>query len=183
MEQLDSFSVTSSRKLSMWASFLSFPEHPWLDFIPQSLKQSTPDSYPKNVTDGIECLVRQYDSYVDPETGIKNNGKATLDSNVADMASLAAAYTSYKRWISENESELRLPAIKFSNAQLFWVAYAQLFCSVTRPEKRKNLNYINPHSIERFRVIGPLSNSQDFAKAFACPNNSPMNPSSKCSLL
>lgn len=144
----------------------------------QSFEKSR--SYPKNVRDAIECFVQQYDNYTDPETMLKNNGKQTLDGNIADIASLKTVFASYKQWLSENGSELRLPAMNFSNAQFFFVAFGQLFCSVTRPEKRKNLNDINPHSIERFRVIGTLSNSLDFARAFNCPNNSPMNPSKKC---
>lgn len=139
------------------------------------------DGLPANVSAAFDCLVRQYDGYVDPETGLSNDGRQTLDGNVADITSLRSVYTSYKKWVARSGNELRLPALRMSSAQLFWVSYAQLFCSVTRPEKRRNLNSINPHSIERFRVIGPLSNSQDFAKAFNCPINSPMNPSVKCS--
>lgn len=147
----------------------------------QSFQKSS-RSYAKNVTDAIDCFVRQYDSYIDPETGIKNNGNLSLDSNIADIESLKTVYNSYSKWLLENGNELRLPSIRFSNAQLFFVSFAQLFCSVTRPEKRKNLNDINPHSIERFRVVGALSNFGEFSRAFHCPYNSPMNLSSKCSL-
>lgn len=148
----------------------------------QSFQQRS-EKLPQNVSDSLDCFIRQYDNYIDPESGVQNNGKQTLDGNVADLTSLRNVYTSYRQWVSQNGNELRLPALRFSNAQFFWISYAQIFCSVTRPERRKSSNDFSPHSIERFRVIGPLSNSQDFAKAFDCPLNSPMNPSSKCSLL
>jgi predicted metalloendopeptidase len=147
----------------------------------KSFQQST-RSYPKNVTDSIDCLIHQYDNYIDPETGIRNNGKQTLDGNFADLTSLKAVFASYQKYISRNGNELRLPAIKFSNEQFFWMSYAQLFCTVQRPEKRKSLNDINPHSIERFRVNGALSNIRQFSDAFKCPDNSYMNPTKKCSI-
>ena len=38
------------------------------------------------------------------------------------------------------------------------------------------------HSPGIFRIIGVLSNSEDFAKEYNCPKNSPMNPETKCTI-
>ncbi|KAG5681590.1 hypothetical protein PVAND_011006 [Polypedilum vanderplanki] len=137
---------------------------------------------PSNVSSQIDCFIRQYDNYEDAEAGVKNNGRNTLEGNIADNGSLKAVYASYKRWIAENGKEKPLPALNFSNEQFFWISFAQLFCSVSRPEKVKNLNAVNRNSFEKFRVIGALSNSYEFAKDFKCAKNSPMNPTNKCNI-
>lgn len=38
------------------------------------------------------------------------------------------------------------------------------------------------HSPSRLRVIGAVSNTNDFANAFNCPKGSAMNPEDKCNI-
>uniref|UniRef100_T1GWA8 Peptidase M13 C-terminal domain-containing protein n=1 Tax=Megaselia scalaris TaxID=36166 RepID=T1GWA8_MEGSC len=51
-----------------------------------------------------------------------------------------------------------------------------------RPEAIKNKLKTAVHSPGKFRVIGTLSNSVDFAREFSCPIGCPMNPTHKCSI-
>lgn len=42
---------------------------------------------------------------------------------------------------------------------------------------------VNDYSFDfPLRVIGPLSNFDEFAKAYRCPKGSPMNPEKKCAV-
>lgn len=67
-----------------------------------------------------------------------------------------------------------------TNFQLFFVGFSQVWCSTSTPEALK-LQIINdPHSPAKYRVIGTLSNSEEFAEVFRCAKNTPMNPSRKC---
>lgn len=48
------------------------------------------------------------------------------------------------------------------------------------PETLKMRITTGLHSPAEFRVLGPLSNMDAFAKDFNCPIGSPMNPEHKC---
>lgn len=57
-----------------------------------------------------------------------------------------------------------------------------MWCNANRPEYAKSTQKFDPHSPNRLRVIGAVSNTNDFSKAFKCPKGSPMNPDDKCNI-
>lgn len=63
---------------------------------------------------------------------------------------------------------------------MFWLSAANTWCSAYRPETLKLRITTGFHSPGRFRVIGPLSNMDEFSKDFNCPVGSNMNPHRKC---
>ena len=58
----------------------------------------------------------------------------------------------------------------------------QNWCSVKTDEALKTQILTQNHSPEAFRIIGTLSNNDDFAKDFNCPKGSKMNPVKKCTV-
>jgi len=56
----------------------------------------------------------------------------------------------------------------------------QVWCSVRTPESSHEGLVTDPHSPDKYRVIGTLSNSRDFVEHFGCPLGSPMNPGKHC---
>ncbi|XP_037346870.2 endothelin-converting enzyme 1 [Pungitius pungitius] len=127
-----------------------------------------------------ECMVEQYGNYSVNKEPL--NGKHTLGENIADNGGLKAAYKAYVNWIKKNGEEATLPALGMTNHQLFFVGFAQVWCSVRTPESSHEGVITDPHSPSRFRVIGTISNSQDFSKHFGCKSDAPMNPKHKCEL-
>ncbi|GBL55466.1 Endothelin-converting enzyme 2 [Araneus ventricosus] len=108
------------------------------------------------------------------------NGKQTLGENIADNGGLKAAFHAYQDWVKQHPKELPLPAVPLSNNQLFFIGFAQVWCSTSTPEAM-HLQVLNdPHSPAKYRVMGTLSNSVDFAREFKCPAKSAMNPATKC---
>ncbi|CAK8671256.1 unnamed protein product [Clavelina lepadiformis] len=128
-----------------------------------------------------ECMIEQYNDY--DVNGGKVNGNMTIGENIADNGGMRLAYNAYKKWKEMNgssEAELVLPALNYTDEQLFFIAFAQLWCNVNTPERSKELLLNDVHSPNRFRVIGTMSNSPEFAEAFKCPAGSKMNPVKKC---
>jgi len=60
--------------------------------------------------------------------------------------------------------------------------FLQIWCESTTEQTLLNDLLTDVHSPGKIRVLGTLSNSNEFAKAFRCPIGSPMNPSEKCKI-
>lgn len=88
----------------------------------------------------------------------------------------------YRKWVKIHGPEQELPGMNMTHDQLFFLNYAQIWCGSMRPEDALTKIRSSVHSPGIIRVIGPLSNSKDFAEAYDCPLGSPMNPLNKCSV-
>lgn len=133
-----------------------------------------------------ECFVDQYSSFTVPELNKTVNGQLTLRENIADNGGIREAYRAFKRLKARRGLDVfspRLPGLElYSPDQLFFIGYATMWC---RAETLAGLNTLlnsDPHSPNRFRVIGSLSNMEEFSTAFGCPLGSVMNPVNKCVL-
>ncbi|KAK2183443.1 hypothetical protein NP493_312g05002 [Ridgeia piscesae] len=129
-----------------------------------------------------QCMVDQYDGYISPQLGTPVNGTKTLGENIADNGGVKQSFRAYQTWRqTSRKAELSLPGVDLDSNQLFFVGFAQLWCLKGTSYFYKTMAK-DVHSPERFRVIGTLSNSEDFAKAYSCPVGSPMNPVKKCAV-
>lgn len=80
------------------------------------------------------------------------------------------------------EPDTHLPGLDYTHNQLFFIGFAQVWCSSNTPEALKLQIRSDPHTPSEFRVRGTLSNSHEFAEAFGCPPGSAMNPTTKCTI-
>ena len=55
-----------------------------------------------------------------------------------------------------------------------FLGWAQVWCENARPEAERLKAATNPHSSNKYRVNGPISNMPEFQKAFSCKANAPM---------
>ncbi|EDO49684.1 predicted protein, partial [Nematostella vectensis] len=133
-----------------------------------------------NFKNRAQCIADQYSKFK-----IQNkyplSGVVTLDENIADNGGTKLSYNAYHRWLKDNgNQEQVLPGLKYTNEQLFFIGYAQEYCSHARPKTEYIASLSDIHSPPKFRVIGTLSNMEEFSDAFKCPPGSPMNPKKKC---
>ena len=122
------------------------------------------------------CLVNQYSQYTAVDH-VKVNGELTLGENVADLGGLILAYMAWQDQTQGRE----LPSIDgLTPAQRFFVGYGQSWCSNTRDETKRLWATVDPHSPDRLRAIGVVSNMPEFQQAFHCKPDSPMVRKNQC---
>lgn len=119
------------------------------------------------------CVAEQYSGY-EVQPGLFVNGRLTLGENIADLGGLKQSFRAYRRWAQENGEEPTVAGLE--NDQLFFVAYAQAWCSIYTPEAEKVQVRSDPHSPARFRVNGPMRNLPEFGEAFDCEPGAPLFP-------
>jgi len=72
---------------------------------------------------------------------------------------------------------LQLPGLEnFTNEQLFFLGYANIWCENITPAGLEAQLLSDPHSPAEFRVKGPLRNSVEFTAAFSCQVGDYMRP-------
>ncbi|XP_043474740.1 endothelin-converting enzyme homolog isoform X2 [Leptopilina heterotoma] len=125
-----------------------------------------------------QCFVEQYSQFeID---GRHVNGKQTLGENIADNGGLKAAYHAYITTPKNYKDQLQLPGLNMTHRQLFFLNFAQVWCSAVTSEAIGLQIEKDSHCPAKFRVIGPLSNLPEFSTEFNCPLGSKMNPTHKC---
>ncbi|XP_076035689.1 M13 family metallopeptidase neprilysin 3 isoform X2 [Oratosquilla oratoria] len=124
------------------------------------------------------CMVEQYSQY--SLNGEKLNGKLTLGENIADNGGLKASYRAYEEWEKSNGVEEPLPGLNLTSRQLFFLGFSQVWCSSMSKEAAHLEIAKDSHVPAEFRVLGTLSNFEDFSNVFHCPKGSQMNPAKKC---
>ncbi|XP_077288912.1 M13 family metallopeptidase neprilysin 3 isoform X1 [Arctopsyche grandis] len=124
------------------------------------------------------CIRDQYSNYT--LEGTKLNGKQSLGENIADNGGLKAAFNAYLDYTKNALKNETLPGLNFTHRQLFFVSFAQVWCSSMTKEASTLMIEKDDHSAPRYRVIGSLTNLPEFSREFNCSLGSKMNPVKKC---
>ncbi len=124
----------------------------------------------KEFEERADKLVQQYDGYVVMDS-LHVNGRLTLGENIADLGGLIISYRAFQKVM---EGKDKSPIDGFTPEQRFFLSYSQLWRVKSRPEVLRLLVNTDSHSPERFRVIGVISNMEEFMKAYNGKEGDPM---------
>ncbi len=122
------------------------------------------------------CISDQYSQYVIVDD-IKINGKLTLGEDVADLGGLILAYMA---WKEDTRGKELLPIDGLTPEQRFFVGYGQSWCGSTRDEEKRRRATIDPHSPDKYRTNGVVTNMLEFQEAFHCKTGAPLAPEKRC---
>jgi putative endopeptidase len=116
-------------------------------------------------------LVRQFDGYIQVDT-LRVNGPLTLGENIADLGGLVTAYDALEQALARHGRPELIDG--YTPEQRFFISYAQAWRGHARPARLRSNRLTNPHAPGVWRVIGPLSDMPQFARAFGCHPGDPM---------
>jgi endothelin-converting enzyme/putative endopeptidase len=123
-----------------------------------------------------QCVVDQYSGYTIVDE-IKINGKLT---NGEDLADLGGTLLAYLAWKDDTKGQALSPQDGLTPAQRFFVGYGQSWCTNTREETMRLRATVDPHSPEKYRANGVVSNMAEFREAFSCKAGQPMVREKQC---
>ncbi len=126
-----------------------------------------------------ECMVKQYDA-IEPVPGVHLNGKLTLGENLADLGGLWLAYLAWMDKAEAAHLDLNATMEGYTPEQRFWIAYAQQWCTQTRPERLRTRAQTDPHAPEEDRTNSVLQDLPEFGKSFSCKKTDKMLSAATC---
>jgi len=122
------------------------------------------------------CISEQYSGYTIVDN-IKINGKLTLGEDTADLGGLLLAHMAWKDATRDEKLE---PIAGLTPEQRFFIGYGQSWCTNERDEVKRLRATTDPHSPERFRANGVVSNMPEFQEAFHCKADASMVKRDRC---
>ena len=109
-------------------------------------------------------LIDQFDAYF-PFEDLSLNGTFTLGENIADLGGLSVAYDALQLYYQRHGKPE--PINGFTADQRFFMSWATVWRTKTRPESLRNQIKTDPHPPGLYRAVAAPSNMDMFYSAFA----------------
>jgi len=126
----------------------------------------------KSFSQRAQGIIAQYSAY-EPLPGAHINGALTTGENIADIGGLKIAYLALEKSL---KGKPRPKIDGFTPEQRFFLSFAQVWHDKRQPAYSQVALATDPHSPDRYRVIGALADTPEFRQAFGCPPDPKASP-------
>jgi endothelin-converting enzyme/putative endopeptidase len=144
-----------------------------------NLKQWWTKEDEQKFNERADCTVKQFDA-IEAVPGVHLNGKLTLGENLADLGGTWLAWLAWQDVAEAANVDLKAKTDGYTPDQRFWIAYAQQWCTQTRPEQLRTQAEGDPHAPDEYRANTVLTDLPEFAKSFGCKPTAPMVSQKVC---
>ena len=108
------------------------------DNLAAQIKNSSDTKNAEDYINITQCFIEQYNNYHVTEVdfipiNFTTDGIATLKENIADCGGVKLAYNTFKNWSLNANITKAIGLDEFSDEKIFWISFAQTYCSVERP--------------------------------------------------
>ena len=139
----------------------------------------------KAFTERTDCEADEYSGFEaapahGDTTAAYVNGRLTLGENAADNGGLRIAWQALLNALAEQHKSIDDKIDGFTEAQRYFIGFAQVWCENRSEAIARQLVLIDPHSPGRWRANGTVQNFDAFGKAFGCKKGQPMFPVNSC---
>ncbi|KAH8859937.1 Endothelin-converting enzyme 1 [Schistosoma japonicum] len=139
-------------------------------------------NFSRPIHEELSCMKHQYSAY--EYIGNKRLKLATLEEIVADNLGFELAYKTYRRILEKSSFNASQDYnSNLASDRTFFLTLSKCLCGHHGANVLKIHSVMVPHVVEKYRVIGMMSNSEEFSTAYGCSVDSPMNPMKKCKVL
>jgi putative endopeptidase len=122
----------------------------------------TPEDLAK-FSERTNALAEQY-SAIEVMDSVHINGKFTLGENIGDLGGVLGAYDALQLYYKENGRPGKIDG--FTPEQRFFLSWATVWRTLTRPDALRTQIKTDPHSPGIYRATQPLKNIDAFYDAF-----------------
>jgi putative endopeptidase len=126
----------------------------------------------KSFSQRAQGMIAQYSAY-EPLPGVHINGALTTGENIADIGGLKIAYLALEKSL---KGKPRPKIDGFTPEQRFFLSFAQVWHDKRQSAYAKVALATDPHSPDKYRVIGALADTPEFRQAFGCPPDPKASP-------
>jgi putative endopeptidase len=118
-----------------------------------------------------QLVVEQFNGFTVVDDQSHVNGRQTLGENIADLGGLTVAYFAMEKAMA-GKPKTKIDG--FTPEQRFFLAWAQIWRGLSRPEAELQNLKTNAHAPGKWRVDGPLANMPEFKAAWGCKDGDKM---------